>query len=79
MSKNDKKIYFSDVEIEQYKNLIDSEYEIIEKLKIELSLKKKNIQNYEKILLVKCQHNRQIDSSCPHDRTIYCTKCGLNL
>lgn len=72
-------IYFSDEEIKQYKNLIDSEYEIIEKLKIELSLKKKNIQNYEKILLINCQHNKKIDSSCPHDRTIYCTKCGLNL
>jgi hypothetical protein len=77
--KSEEKVYFTDDQIQQYINLINNEYESIEKLKLELNIKTKNIRYYEELLLSNCKHNKKTDSSSPHERTTYCTNCGLNL
>lgn len=74
------KVYFTKEQIEEYKKLITNEYIEIRKLESMISEHKKQIENYQSILLDNCNHNRVPDRTCIYDHTTYyCDICNQDL
>lgn len=77
---NIEKVFFTREQIEEYKKLISIEYTEIRKLEVQIAQRKKQIDNYENILLVNCKHHKVIDIACMYDKTTYyCDICNQDL
>ena len=77
---NDNKKYITKEQIEEYKNIISNEYIQIRLYEKEIKNHYKNIEKYQNILILKCNHNRVPDRSCSYDRTtFYCDICNQDL
>lgn len=74
------KIYFNKEQIDEHKKLMANEYLAIRQLESKISQHKKQIENYQNVLLDNCNHNRVPDRSCAYDHTTYyCDICGQDL
>jgi hypothetical protein len=77
---NIEKVYFTKEQIEEHKTLICLEYANIRKLEQQMLHHKKQIEKYQNMLIVNCNHNRVADRACMYDKTTYhCDICNQDL
>lgn len=80
VKRNIEKVYFTTEQIEKHKKLISLEYMEIRKLEEQILRRKKQIEEYQNILVVNCNHNRVADRACMYDKTTYhCDICNQDL